>query len=205
MVLFLAIIIFIASCTEDLNQTQEQGLCTNDIKTCPDGSEVTRILPPNCDFEACPAISDDNQNGISCTQDAKQCPDGSYVSRIPPNCDFAKCPESIKNTTDTITIRGKLISLKCNSDENCALIDGEFLDSFTTMTLCCGTCEDNDYYLDKWISVNKDSYTKVLEELRNENCKDIQGCPGYYCPQYLPENATHIAKCIDNICNKVPK
>ncbi len=44
--------------------------CTNDTKTCPDGSVVGRVLP-NCDFEDCPVLCEDDAdcqiiNGACC-------------------------------------------------------------------------------------------------------------------------------------------
>lgn len=59
--------------------------CPQDLKTCPDGSEVARN-PDTCEFFEC---LDAKQ---ACASDAKLCPDGSYVGRSGPDCTF-ECPE----------------------------------------------------------------------------------------------------------------
>jgi hypothetical protein len=70
-----------ASCERGENNT----VCAADVKTCPDGSAVSRV-PPSCDFAACP-----DENTV-CTMEAKICPDGTTVGRMPPSCEFAPCP-----------------------------------------------------------------------------------------------------------------
>lgn len=44
--------------TETETETDEAVFCTMDAKQCPDGSYVGRT-GPNCEFTACPAVSDD--------------------------------------------------------------------------------------------------------------------------------------------------
>jgi hypothetical protein len=90
--------------------------CTEEAKTCPDGTTVVRVAP-SCEFakcpgeEACPAVARICNDGstakpgpncshicpedgnVACTDDAKLCPDGkTYVSRTGPNCEFEPCP-----------------------------------------------------------------------------------------------------------------
>ena len=63
-------------------------ICTEEVKVCPDGSEVGRV-PPNCEFAPC--LSSNNIE--VCTDEAKLCPDGTEVSRNPRlNCEFDPCP-----------------------------------------------------------------------------------------------------------------
>jgi hypothetical protein len=135
---------------------------------------------------------------IICTQDAKQCPDGSYVSRISPSCDFAACPE----LKDYITVNNKTISLKCDIDSDCVL-----LNSYNVLD-CCSTifCGIN-YSKSYWVAMNSVSAVQS----QKENCRGFERSN---CPQYVPpaegvcgqyEDLNYIAKCINNKCQKVHK
>ncbi len=88
----------------------ETTFCTQEVKTCPNGTFVVR-KPPFCDFEECKnanlkiltekydktAVPNKYDEGVVvCTDDVLECSDGSFVSRIPPSCEFAPCPDTIK-------------------------------------------------------------------------------------------------------------
>lgn len=73
------------ACGGPVGEVCEPLICTDDVKTCPDGSVVGRN--PNDDCEFFPCI------GIFCTNDVMQCPDGSFVGRDPNDgCQFFPCP-----------------------------------------------------------------------------------------------------------------
>lgn len=60
-------------------------LCPADIRTCLDGSFVTRDPKNDCRFRPC-------DEGVACADDVFTCPDGSVVQRDPNNgCEFFAC------------------------------------------------------------------------------------------------------------------
>lgn len=60
--------------------------CTMDVKTCPDGSFVSRDPSNGCKFKSCPKIV------IDCLPGSRKCQDGSVVYRDPSNnCQFKPC------------------------------------------------------------------------------------------------------------------
>jgi hypothetical protein len=135
---------------------------------------------------------------IVCAQDAMQCPDGSYVSRIAPSCDFAACPE-IK---DYVIINNKTISSRCDTDSDCVL-----LSSYNVLDCCSNIFCGVNYSKSYWIAINSISAAQA----QKENCRDFERSN---CPQYVPpaegscekyEDLNYIAKCINNLCQKVHK
>jgi|GEM_PF-4673618 len=124
-----------------------------------------------------------------------------------------KCKESkCTFTPEEIPIDFNQISINCSADDDCMLINKEL--GFR----CCwaGACEEIDYSLDKYISVNKESFLK----LRTENClegdvwqattseekiREDEVCgPPPLCPTRII-NDNFIAQCVNNTCQKVPK
>ena len=65
---------------------QPPTVCSKDLYSCPDGTQVARNPENSCQFIACP-------QPLVCTMEAKLCSDGSYVSRNSSrNCAFDACP-----------------------------------------------------------------------------------------------------------------
>ena len=62
--------------TDDIN-------CANDVKTCFDGSVVTRDPDNNCAFADCPEPPPEPFDDDPCVDDTKRCADGSFVGRDP--------------------------------------------------------------------------------------------------------------------------
>ena len=99
------------ACTTMACNDPPQG-CTEEAKTCPDGSAVGRT-GPNCEFAPCPQPK-------GCSFEAKICPDGSSVGRTGPSCEFAPCPGDV--TTEPPADGGVV----CTADvKECA--DGSFV------------------------------------------------------------------------------
>ena len=105
---------------------------------------------------------------------------------------------------NTLTIKEQVVSLKCNSDEECILINKDL--GFS----CCweGACEEIDYSLDRYVAVNQDSFHSLrIKECpwvedkakRYEKCGPAPGCPVALI------NDNFVAKCVNNICTKAPK
>jgi len=104
------------------------------------------------------------------------------------------------------------VSLSCNSDNDCFLRDNDL--GFG----CCwtGACKSIDYSLDNYIAVNKESFielrslscpigdlwsahTSEEKTLKYQTCGPAPGCPNKIT------NIDFIARCINNVCEKIPK
>ncbi len=104
------------------------------------------------------------------------------------------------------------VATNCNSDSDCLIIDKNL--GFS----CCwaGSCSSVDLSRDKWIAVNIESFLELrklscpsgdiwIPETSEEKTQKDQACgdpPG--CPNLII-NDNFIARCIDNVCEKVPK
>jgi len=74
-----------AMCCSEADQFQ---FCTQDVKKCPDGSDVERDPSNECEFPECPVSTS------SCESDTKRCDDGSSVRRNSEECCiFDSCAE----------------------------------------------------------------------------------------------------------------
>ena len=76
-------------------KSQKQVACTQEEKTCPDGSTVVRV-GPNCEFVACPEAKEENRNKIS-DEDAKKLFKATEIvsNNLPDSIEFwteANCP-----------------------------------------------------------------------------------------------------------------
>ncbi len=66
--------------------------CTEELKECPDGTNVARNPARNCEFDPC------SGEVPACLADARVCPDGTSVARDPyNNCKFPACPGERSN------------------------------------------------------------------------------------------------------------
>ena len=104
----------------------------------------------------------------------------------------------------------KNIKVDCLDDGDCVLIDSLALDN------CCGAnaCGSIDYSQDKYIAVNKESYSSALNKLHEacfgksdpnsgeykekmiKKCGPMKGCP-------VIDSATDfLAKCVEGTCKK---
>ncbi len=89
------------------------------------------------------------------------------------------------------------LSVYCKVDDDCILINKEL-----DYRLCWrDACKGVDYSLDKYIAVNKLSGEEFIGKNRptEERCGPAPACPSFII------NDNFVAKCIDNICKKVPK
>ena len=72
--------------------------CAGDVRTCPDGAQVTRNAANDCEFDPCPESSspfvvDPITGATSCKTDIDLCANGAAVDRDPANgCEFRPCP-----------------------------------------------------------------------------------------------------------------
>lgn len=96
----------------------------------------------------------------------------------------------------TVEIQGHEISMECEADKDCVLVNKQL-----NYSSCWpGVCEEIDYSLPKYVAVNEESF---------EDFKGIVSSPGDECgPQPLCPikiiNDNFTARCMDNICKKVP-
>jgi len=105
------------------------------------------------------------------------------------------------NTSDEVpdvfvNIEGYNVSVSCESDNDCKLVD-------TSLGLSCcwaGACAVLDYSKDSFIGVEQSSFDK----LQLNNCPSPSQCgPAPGCPLAV-KNIDFLAKCISNVCKKVP-
>ncbi|CAB9523274.1 chitinase [Seminavis robusta] len=61
------------------------GVCTQDVKECPNGDFVGRDPGNNCEYYPC------QNQPVPCTLELRVCPDGSSVGRMGPDCQFEPC------------------------------------------------------------------------------------------------------------------
>jgi len=89
-----------------------------------------------------------------------------------------------------------IIDISCRTDDDCQLINKDLRFS------CCwaGACESIDYRENKWIAVNKNWFRAE----KKKNCPTVEECgPAPLCAvRAINEDFT--AKCIDQVCQKVP-
>ena len=98
------------------------AMCTQEVKSCPDGSMVARDPRNNCAFAACKIPTLPTAPVRACTREAKVCPNGASVGRNPAlNCEFDPCPDI---ATKMCTMEAKLCpdgsSVSRNAANNCA-------------------------------------------------------------------------------------
>ena len=101
---------------------------------------------------------------------------------------------------DNIIIGNQSISLVCDIDIDCIIVDKEM----SYRSCWPGACAQVDYSLDNYIGVNKESYEKYKEsELKFrpsvEKCGLMPGCPISLI------NMNFDAKCVNERCKKIPK
>src|SRR3989338_2022631 len=92
------------------------------------------------------------------------------------------------------------ISLECNLDNDCVLINKD-LDYRSCRSYRCGII---DYSQDNYIAVNKESFEFFkMSELKfrpfDEECGPAPECPSRII------NDNFVAKCINNLCKKLPR
>lgn len=194
-IIVLIFLVFISGC---LNYPQ-----TNDDKDdfiYPEPDWVTEIKN-KIDLEKCSADNCEACNEDSCKNYLGNCKIENKWFECGPSCDAAidYCVNKEKDEGDNkfIEVNGKKISISCNSDSDCRLINKNL--GFR----CCwsGACGSVDYSLDKYISVNVKSFL----ELRDKNCPSEETCgPAPGCPTQIINN-NFAAKCVNNICQKIPK
>lgn len=99
----------------DTDPTAESGMCTDDLKQCPDGSYVGRA-GKNCEFAACPAIKP------PCKKDS-DCPSARYTCEAIIGVGTA-CPSDDPSCTPTYTIEEGVCKLKkgerCQANSDCS-------------------------------------------------------------------------------------
>ena len=101
---------------------------------------------------------------------------------------------------DNVIIKNQRISLVCNIDNDCVIIDKDI-----NYRVCWpGACEKVDYSLDKYIAVNEESYEKYKESESKfrpsiEECGPMPGCPTWNI------NINFDAKCLNQQCKKIPR
>lgn len=101
---------------------------------------------------------------------------------------------------ENITIQNQSVSLLCESDSDCTIINSEV----NYQSCWPGACEQVDYSFDRYVAVNKVSFEKYKEsELKfrpsNEKCGLGPECP----VSFINENFD--AKCVGGKCQKVPQ
>jgi uncharacterized protein YbdZ (MbtH family) len=112
-----------------------------------------------------------------------------------------KCVKKQELKKNVIFIQNKEVSISCNSDEDCILVNKEI----NYRSCWPGSCEIVDYSLEKYVAVNKNSF----EEFRKSEAKfrpSAKECgPAPLCPVFFKKiNRIFKAKCVDHICKKTP-
>lgn len=92
------------------------------------------------------------------------------------------------------------INTQCSIDDDCTLINKDI----NYQACWPGRCETIDYLLDKYIAVNKKAFEEFRLQEANSRPSDEECGPAPLCPVQLL-NDNFIAKCIDNVCQKVSK
>ena len=174
------------------------------LTKCKYKNQIVYYLPARC-CDIFGVLYDINKNVICA-------PDGGFIGSGDGRCsDFFqerenceviwKDSRSYPSKQDTITINNEKVSLKCDSDEDCALTNKDL--GFS----CCweGVCDSIDYSLEKYVAVNEESFL----ELRSKSCPWVEDkarryevCgPAPSCPSAIV-NDTFASKCVSNICKK---
>lgn len=108
--------------------------------------------------------------------------------------------------TKTVKIANGTVSISCNSDTDCTIVDRE-----KDFSECCMKgpldCSDFTQEKDNYIAVNSQSFDKLMENYKNlgDRCRGVP-CNQYTAP-YCPggTSSDYTAKCSNGICKKVLK
>lgn len=96
----------------------------------------------------------------------------------------------------------RTVSNECEIDYNCILANSE-----EDYSACCGapSCPPT-YTEDRWVASNRISFNAYLRSLQAEQqCTDVE-CPDYSKPTCEGDTrALFEARCIEGICQKVPR
>ena len=162
--------------------------CADDVKTCFDGSVVTRDPNNNCAFANCPEPPVGPFDDDPCADDTKRCADGSFVGRDPDNnCAFIACPEDdVVCTSDAVLCsNGEYVGRDPNN--NC-----EFFD-----------CPDDDVVCPQDVKLCADG--SYVGRNKNNNCA-FDPCPDDTCPDGETDcgNGVFVGKDPTDNCNSLP-
>lgn len=110
-------------------------------------------------------------------------------------------PQTNGNTGSTVNTADGIVSIACESDQDCLLIKKS-----REYSVCCPTPFCPEYDDANFIAVNEESFTSVVQSAKD--AREI--CSRVDCPQYSPPscptttNTTGIAaKCVSRVCQKV--
>jgi hypothetical protein len=106
---------------KNLASIPPQQICSQETKTCSDGSVVSRE-GPQCEFADCPLVATSTPPTNNCTQDA-DCPSDKYICEETQGTGTA-CPDSDPSCVPTHTVIAGICKLKvknhCSADSDCA-------------------------------------------------------------------------------------
>lgn len=124
------------------------------------------------------------------------CPCATFFER----CEALDCTDiEIAVVSNQIELLNGEVSMDCQSDNDCALVDmtKDYSD-------CCPSPGCTDYASDTWVAVNGEAAEQLISNV-SEPCerKDLD-CPQYVSPQ-CPDNnnENYFARCVGGICQKV--
>ncbi|PIP16954.1 MAG: hypothetical protein COX44_02605 [Candidatus Portnoybacteria bacterium CG23_combo_of_CG06-09_8_20_14_all_37_13] len=105
--------------------------------------------------------------------------------------------EKMVDQKNIVILEGQKVSLACNIDNDCLLINRD-------LGFGCGLagfCDSIDYSLNKYIAVNVKSFLGLKEK----NCEPLPEVTPFPMCAVQIINDNFFAKCISGICAKVPK
>lgn len=137
---------------------------------------------------------DSPAKGLKDVTSFEECAKAGYriLMTYPRQC---KTPDGITFTERVVMEESTIdTNSSCQRDENCQLINQDLGFSY-----CWTGCDRIDYFLAKWIAVNREWYAEQRAKNRPKTCGPAPMCN----PRPIDDNFT--AQCTNGRCQKVPK